>query len=164
MRTTLVRSAAAWTGAGLASGLYYRELTKHAGLAGTRDLAGTQLAVVHTHALTLGMLVLLILLLLAAQFTALEADRRFRWAVVLWQAGLGLTTIGMLVTGTLQVTDTASYDSPALAGVSGLGHVTLTAAFVLLFLALGGAVRGSDPATPTDPAAAPTSVAEHVSV
>lgn len=141
MRTTLVRSAAAWTGIGLAGGLYYRELTKHNGLAGTRDLAGTQLAVVHTHALTLGTLVLLLLLVLLAQFRGLGTDRRFRWGVGLWQGGLALTTAGMLVKGTLQVTDTAGYDSPALAGVSGLGHMTLTAAFVLIFLALGRAVR-----------------------
>ena len=151
MRTTLIRSAAAWTGIGLAGGLYYGELTKHNGLGGTRDLAGTQLAVVHTHALTLGTLVLLLLLVLVAQFRGLDADRRFRWGVTLWQAGLALLTTGMLVKGTLQVTDTTGYDSPALAGLSGLGHMILTAAFVLLFLALGRAVRDDFPRPATTP-------------
>ncbi|MCM3660648.1 DUF2871 domain-containing protein [Georgenia satyanarayanai] len=141
MLKLLVRLSAAWTGIGLASGLFYREMTKHYGLAGTRQIAGTQLAVVHTHTLVLGTVMLLVLLALAAQLPSLQTDSRFRWAVWLWQVGLGLTSIGMLVKGTMQVSDTPGFDSPALAGVSGLGHTVLTAALVLLFLALDRAVR-----------------------
>ena len=32
-------------------------------------------------------------------------------------------------------------DSPAISGISGLGHITLTAAFLLLFMAIGARVR-----------------------
>lgn len=67
-----------------------------------------------------------------------------RWAVWVWQAGLVLTTGGMLVKGSLQVLGREVANSPAIAGVSGLGHMTLTAAFVLLFLALTRAVRTLD--------------------
>lgn len=141
MLRMLVRSAASWTGVGLASGLFYREMTKHFGLAGTRELAGTQLAVVHTHVLTLGTLVLLVLVALVAQLPRLASDKRFQWGVRLWQAGLGVTTAGMLVKGTMQVSDTPGFDSPVLAGVSGLGHMALTAAFVLIFLGLDRGVH-----------------------
>lgn len=144
MLSVLVRAAAVWTAIGLASGLFFREMTKHYGLAESADLAGTQLAVVHTHVLTLGTVVLLILLALTASFPSLGVDRRFQWGVWVWQAGLALTTAGMLVIGSLQVRGTAGYNSPALAGVSGMGHILLTIAFVLVFLALLRAVRALD--------------------
>lgn len=136
MLHTLARLAAGWTAIGLVSGLYYREFTKLQGVPG-----GTQLAVVHTHTLTLGTMTLLILLALALLLRPLATARRFRVGVWTLQAGLVLTTAGMLVKGTLQVLGNAAANSPAIAGVSGLGHVTLTLAFILLFLALLSSVR-----------------------
>ncbi|MBE7325448.1 DUF2871 domain-containing protein [Nocardioides sp. Y6] len=133
MLTLLHRSAATWTVLGLASGLFYREFTKANGVSG-----GTQLAVTHTHALTLGTLTLLVLMALTAALGI--SDRRFRWGVIVWQAGLGVTFGAMLVKGSLQVLGRSAADSPALAGVAGLGHMTLTAAFVLLFLGLGASL------------------------
>jgi hypothetical protein len=41
----------------------------------------------------------------------------------------------------LQVLKNPTADSPAIAGVSGLGHMILTAAFVLIFVGLAPAVR-----------------------
>ncbi|MDO5500416.1 MAG: DUF2871 family protein, partial [Propionibacteriaceae bacterium] len=120
MHTALFRSAAIWTAIGLASGLFYREFTKLNGVAG-----GTQLAVVHTHTLTLGTIMLLLLLALVAQFPAADTDRFFRVGFWLWQAGLILTTGGLLVKGSLQVLDHDLQNSPVLAGFSGLGHMTL---------------------------------------
>src|SRR5690554_4366931 len=96
MLNLLFRSAATWTGLGLLSGLYYRELTK------ANDFSGaTQLAVAHTHALALGTLMLLVLLALVAALGI--DDRRFRWGVATWQVGLGMTFGMQLVKGTLQV-------------------------------------------------------------
>lgn len=135
--TLLYRSAAAWTALGLSSGLYYRELTK------AHDFAGeTQLAVAHTHALALGTLMLLALLSLAAALGI--TARQFRWAVVTWQIGLGLTFAMMLVKGTLQVIDSSAADSPAFAGIAGLGHITLTVAVVMVFLGVRRALQGHD--------------------
>ncbi|WP_327240750.1 MULTISPECIES: DUF2871 family protein [unclassified Streptomyces] len=51
---------------GVVSGLYHRELTKHNGFDGD-----TQLSVVHTHLLALGMLAFLIVLALDKLFTLL---------------------------------------------------------------------------------------------
>jgi hypothetical protein len=61
MLIILYRSAAVWTAAGLAGGLFYREFTKAHDVEG-----GTQLALVHTHALALGTTVLLVLMALVA--------------------------------------------------------------------------------------------------
>lgn len=135
MNTFLFRASATWTGIGLASGLFYRELTKF------QDFTGrTQLAVVHTHTLVLGTLVLLLVLALNVALH-LDADRRMRWFAWTWTAGLVLTTGGMLVKGILQVLGKEFATSPAIAGVSGLGHMTLTCGFVLLFLILRGRVN-----------------------
>ena len=60
----LYYSAALYTVLGLVAGLYYRELTK------AQDFVGdTQLSVVHTHLLALGMLFFLVMLALEKAFT-----------------------------------------------------------------------------------------------
>lgn len=123
-------AAVTWTGLGLASGLFYREFTKRNGFTGD-----TQLAVAHTHLLVLGTMVFLILLPLVRVFE-LDADRRFRWFVRVWNVGLALTGIGLVGKGVLQVLGHPLATSPAIAGGSGLGHMLLTVAFVFLFLVL----------------------------
>lgn len=130
MNLLLTRLAALWTALGLIGGLGYRELTRSQGFDGR-----TQLAVVHTHALVLGTLVLLLLLVLNQVF-GLAADRRFRWAVWTWNAGAALTVTMQAVKGVLQVLGSEAATSKAIAGISGLGHITLTVAFVLIFLVL----------------------------
>ncbi len=133
--SVLFRLSAVWTAIGLAGGLAYRELTRSTGFSGF-----TQLAVVHTHTLVLGTLVGLLLLGLERLYR-LGEDRRFGWFVWIWNIGLVLTAGGMTVKGTLQVLGSASAESAALAGVSGLGHVLLTVGFVLVFLVLGRRIR-----------------------
>lgn len=134
MLTLLYRCAAAWTVLGLLSGLYYRELTKAHDYTG-----GTQLSVAHTHALALGTMMLLVLLALVAALRI--DDARFRWGVVMWQVGLAVTFGMLVVKGTLQVLGNDVAQSPALAGIAGLGHIVLTFAFFLLFAGIGAAVR-----------------------
>ena len=135
MVNKLFTSAAVWTGLGLASGLFYREFTRQADLTGV-----TQLAVAHTHALALGTTILLVVLALTKVF-ALHADRRLKLFLLFWNLGLGLTFATMLVKGSLQVTGAPFADSPMIAGISGLGHMILTGAFVLFFLILRRAVK-----------------------
>ncbi len=135
MIRALYRSAAVWTALGLASGLGYRELTRQLDFTGR-----TQLAVAHTHALVLGTLVLLLVLVLTKVFD-LAADRRLRFFLWFYNGGLAIT-FGMLVLkGSLQVLGNPLATSKAIAGVSGLGHMTLTGCFILLFLVLGRALR-----------------------
>ncbi|MFF8864435.1 DUF2871 domain-containing protein [Streptomyces sp. NPDC015139] len=133
---------------GLISGLYYREITK------AEDFTGdTQLAVVHTHVLALGMLFFLIVLALEKLF-ALTALPLFRWFFWTYNAGLVLTVGTMTLHGTLTVLGRSS--GAATAGVAGLGHILLTVGLVLLFITLGKRI----PATRTDvTTAAPAPVA-----
>ncbi|MGB2766290.1 MAG: DUF2871 domain-containing protein [Propionicimonas sp.] len=140
----LFTAAAVWTTLGLASGLFYREFTRQ------RDFSGfTQLSVAHTHALALGTTILLVVLAVTKVFK-LDADRRLRWFLLFWNVGLGLTFTMMLMKGSLQVLGAAFADSPMIAGISGLGHMTLTGSFVLFFLILRPALKADtlfEPAT-----------------
>lgn len=130
----LFNAAALYTVLGLAGGLFYRELTH------SRDFVGdSQLGLVHTHFLVLGTVFLLIVLGLEKLFT-LSRSKLFGWFEITFHAGLLITGIMMAVRGSMTVVGTP-LTSPAFAGISGLGHIFLTAAFVLFFLALRKAIR-----------------------
>ncbi|WP_432026992.1 DUF2871 domain-containing protein [Streptomyces sp. 1222.5] len=132
---------------GLISGLYYREITK------AEDFTGdTQLAVVHTHVLALGMLFFLIVLALEKLF-ALTALPLFRWFFWTYNAGLVLTVGTMTLHGTLTVLGRSS--GAATAGVAGLGHILLTVGLVLLFITLGKRIPATRTADVTTTAPAP---------
>ncbi|SDS68800.1 DUF2871 domain-containing protein [Microlunatus soli] len=133
--SVLFRITAIWTVIGLAGGLTYRELTKNLDFSGS-----TQLAVVHTHTLVLGTLIGLGLLALERVYR-LSRDRRFGWFLWIWNIGLLITVGGLTTKGTLQVLGSAAAESPALAGISGMGHILLTVGFLLLFLTLGRRIR-----------------------
>ncbi|MFC5370173.1 DUF2871 family protein [Arcanobacterium bovis] len=137
MESRLARSAFVWTILGLASGLIYRELTRQTGYTGF-----TQLALAHTHTLTLGTVVLLVVLVLTRVFN-LESDRRFRFFPNFWDAGLALTFVMLTIKGTAQVLELSWASSKALAGIAGLGHMVLTGTFILLFLVLLRAVKAN---------------------
>lgn len=130
----LFYSAFAYTIIGLLSGLYYRELTK------AQDFAGeTQLAVVHTHLLVLGTLVFLLAMVLERSF-GISRSKLFTWFFWLFSAGLVLT-VGMLVVhGTMTVMGAEA--GAAIAGIAGIGHILLTAGFVIFFLALRSVAFG----------------------
>ena len=146
MTAPLYRLAVLWTVLGLVGGLGYRELTRSHGFTGS-----TQLAVVHTHLLVLGTLMMLLLLGLEQVFR-LSARRSFRVGVWVWTAGVAVTGGMQAVNGTRTVLGHGVEVPPALAGISGLGHILLTVGFVLLFVALGRAVRDQQPATAVVPA------------
>lgn len=145
----LFNAAALYTVLGLAGGLFYRELTH------SRDFVGdSQLGLVHTHFLVLGTVFLLVVLGLEKLFT-LSRSKMFGWFEITFHAGLLITGIMMAVRGSMTVLGTP-LTSPAFAGISGLGHMFLTAAFALFFLSLRKAIKAdqSAPADPFDGAAA----------
>lgn len=120
--------------AGVLSGLFYREFTK------ANDFPEgqfTQLGLAHTHLLTLGFIVLLIVLALEKLF-ALSRSKLFSWFFWIYNAGLVLTAAMLIWHGSLTVLGQES--SSMIAGIAGLGHILLTVAMVLLFLALGRAL------------------------
>ena len=123
---------------GVASGLFYREFTKANAFP---EGEYTQLAVVHTHLLTLGFIVLLILLALEKLFVFSRSRKLFGWFFWLYNAGLVLTAGMMVWHGSLTVLGQES--NAMIAGIAGLGHILLTAAMIVLFIALGKAVNRS---------------------
>ncbi|GGD83717.1 hypothetical protein GCM10007269_28280 [Microbacterium murale] len=131
----LLRAIAVYTVIGLAAGLFYREFTKANGY--PEGLMG-QLGLAHTHILTLGLIVLLIVLALEKVFT-LSASRLFRWFFWIYNAGVALTAAMLVWHGMLQVQDLES--SKMIAGIAGVGHMLVGAGLVLLLLSLRTAIR-----------------------
>lgn len=128
--------------AGLAFGLFYREITK------ANDFpegSPTQLASVHTHLLALGMLALLVVLALEKLF-GLSQSRLFGWFFWVYNAGVVVTAGAMVWHGTLTVVGQES--TPMIAGIAGMGHIVTTAGFVLLFLTLGRALKRRQTSSP----------------
>lgn len=141
---SLLYGAFAYMLVGVASGLFYREFTKANEFP---EGQFTQLGLAHTHLLTLGMIVLLIVLALEKVFE-LSRSRLFGWFLWVYNVGVVLTS-GMLIWhGMLTVLGEES--SAMIAGIAGLGHIALTAGMILLFLALRKAI-----VRPKERAAAP---------
>lgn len=126
----LFYAAFAYMLVGVASGLFYREFTK---LNGFPEGEFTQLGLAHTHLLTLGFIVLLVVLALEKLF-ALSRSKLFGWFFWTYNAGVILTSAMLIVHGSLTVLGEESGNM--IAGIAGLGHMLLTAGMVLLFLAL----------------------------
>ena len=136
---------------GVLSGLYYRELTKASDVA---DRSASQLPLVHTHLLVLGFVFLLIVLALERLFAiSAAAPRAFTWFYWMWTTGVAVTGGMMLVKGTLVVLGKDA-SSAAFAGIAGLGHISLTAAVIVLFVALRAALKAAETSGSAAPALA----------
>ncbi|QBE49817.1 DUF2871 domain-containing protein [Leucobacter triazinivorans] len=134
----LLNAAFVYMIAGVASGLFYREFTK---LNDFPEGRFTQLGLAHTHLLTLGFIVLLIVLVLEKVFAISRSPRLFAWFLWLYNAGVILTS-GMLIWhGSLTVLGRES--SAMIAGIAGLGHIAITAGMIVFFVALRRAVMRS---------------------
>lgn len=129
-------AALSYLAAGLASGLFYREFTKAADFTG-----GSQLSLVHTHLLALGMLFFLAVLALDKLFN-LSGLRMFNVFLWTYNTGLALTAAMMVLSGVLTIQGITP--SAAVAGIAGLGHIGLTAGLILLFITLGKRVSGKE--------------------
>lgn len=133
----LFYAAFIYMGLGVASGLFYREFTK------ANDFAAgefTQLGLAHTHLLTLGFIVLLVVLALEKLFS-LSENSLFTWFFWTYNAGVVLTS-GMLIWhGSLTVLGEES--SAMIAGLAGMGHILLTIGMVLLFLSLRAGMKAT---------------------
>ncbi|MFD4369580.1 DUF2871 domain-containing protein [Rhodococcus sp. NPDC058521] len=126
--------------AGLLAGLYFRELTKAEGFTGD-----TQLGVLHTHLLTLGVVFLLVVLAFEKLFR-LSESRQFTWFFRTYNAGVVVTTGMLAVHGTMTVL--GKEVSPAISGIAGLGHILLTVGFVLFFFAVQTRITNPSPVEP----------------
>ncbi|MFJ3091582.1 DUF2871 domain-containing protein [Streptomyces sp. NPDC086838] len=135
---------------GVISGLFYREFTKH------NDFHGdTQLALMHTHLLALGMIVFLIVLALDKVFS-LSGSKLFTAFFWFYNIGIAISTTMMGVHGILTVLGRSEDDiAVAVPLTAGLGHILLTVGLILLFILLGKRVNEhvNPTATTNEPAA-----------
>ena len=127
MLKKLAYAAATYTALGLIGGLLYRTITHG------EPWKFTQLNVLHTHLLALGTLVMLVALALEKLF-GLSQRREMSYFFWVYNAGLLITTASMAVKGIMQQHE--EVDSPAIAGISGMGHILITVGFVFFFVAL----------------------------
>lgn len=118
--------------AAMAGGVFYREFTKWNHFSGI-----TMLSKVHAHLFMLGMMVFLLVALFSRQMY-LEKENSFRWFLRLYNIGLPLTVVMMLVRGILQVKGVALSDGAdaAISGIAGIGHIVLSIGLLLLLVTL----------------------------
>ena len=117
--------------AGLAAGVFYREFTK------LNDFSGvTALGKVHGH-LLLGMVMFLVVALFAAKFDLTEA-KGFGWFMGLYNGGLLLSAVMMIVRGVAQVRGTvlSAAANGMISGMAGVGHLAMGAGLLVLLFVL----------------------------
>lgn len=127
-----INTAFAYGVAALICGVIYREVTKFYGFTGK-----TTLAFMHLHLFVLGMIMFLILALFA-QLTDIEKQKAFQRFIKFYHVSLPFMVLMFFVRGMLQVaeTDVTKGVSAAISGLSGVSHILMAVAFLLLFAAL----------------------------
>lgn len=123
--------------AALIGGVFYREFTKFNNFDGV-----TVLADVHVHFMVLGTFMFLILALFA-QRTTLLTQKRFSQFMIVYNFGLLLTVVMMIIRGVTQVLSLSlsrGLDA-SLSGMAGIGHIMLGVGLVMLMLLL---LKGSE--------------------
>ena len=117
---------------GLVCGVYFREFTKIMGFTGI-----TTLSKAHPHFLLLGTMLFLIVALFSDRLD-LEKDKTFALFMRIYNIGLPLTVLMMLIRGTLQVLGTPLSKglNASISGIAGIGHILLGVGFILLIVSL----------------------------
>jgi hypothetical protein len=116
----------------MVGGVFFREFTKWNGFDGV-----TALGKVHVHLFILGMLVFLITALFSQRYP-LDKVKSFRIFMVLYNVGVPLTAIMLLVRGIFQVlgtTLTPGADA-VISGIAGIGHILTGVGLILWLLSL----------------------------
>lgn len=137
----LLNLALVYAIAAMAGGVFYREFTKFNGFSGT-----TALGKVHTHLFLLGMVMFLLAALFAARLPLAES-RQFKAFLAIYNVGVPLTAVMLLVRGVVQVLGvplSAGMDA-AISGLAGVGHILTGLGVVLLLLALRKAAGKTEP-------------------
>lgn len=132
----IAQASMSYTILGLVSGIFYREFTKMNEFTGV-----TQLSVLHTHLLVLGMFFFLIVLLLEKVFH-LSKEKTFKKFYILYNSGLGLTVLMMIIRGSMQVLGKGEH--AAISGMAGLGHIILSIGLFFFFQSLLSAVKKAE--------------------
>lgn len=117
-------------------GVFYREFTKWNGFTGV-----TVLGKVHGHMLMLGMVVFLLVALYTERFQ-LEKEKTFSAFMVIYNIGVPVTALMMVIRGIFQVLDKplSKAASASISGIAGIGHALMGVGIILLLLSLRKAV------------------------
>ena len=125
---------------GLILGVCYREFTKINGYTKETVLSG-----LHTHVLVLGLFFFLIVLLLEKSFE-LTKNKNFNKFFITYNIGLLLTVIMMGIRGCVEVLnfETTKMIDSSISGMAGLGHITITIAYIFFFRILLNRINNVD--------------------
>lgn len=118
--------------AAMVGGVFYREFTKWNGYTGVSALGK-----VHVHLFILGTIVFLLVALFASHFN-LEENKNFRLFMKLYNIGLPLMIIMLIVRGVPQVLqiELSSGISAMISGIAGIGHILVGVGLILFLLSL----------------------------
>lgn len=116
----------------LIGGIFYREFTKWNGYNGV-----TTLGKVHVHLFVMGMIVFLIVALFSAQ-QDLEKYKTFRVFLWVYNIGLPITAVMMVIRGITQVLNISlsAATNAAISGIAGIGHILTGVGIILLLVSL----------------------------
>lgn len=118
--------------AAMIGGVFYREFTKLNGFTGE-----TMLSKVHAHLFLLGMVIFLIVALFST-IKDLENEKHFKRFMKIYNIGVPLTVIMMLVRGVTQVLSTPMSKGldASISGIAGIGHILAGLGIIFLLLSL----------------------------
>lgn len=127
LNVSLIYAVAAMIG-----GVFYWEFTKFNSFDGV-----TVLGKVHTHLFLLGMITFLIVALFAGKL-ALKEQKVFRVFMIVYNIGVSLTAVMMVIRGIVQVlgVSLSSGQSASISGIAGIGHIMTGIGIILLIISL----------------------------
>lgn len=127
LNVSLIYAVAAMIG-----GVFYREFTKLNSFDGI-----TVLGKVHTHLFLLGMITFLIVALFAGKL-ALKEQKVFRVFMIVYNIGVSLTVVMMVIRGIVQVlgVSLSSGQSASISGIAGIGNIMTGIGIILLIISL----------------------------
>lgn len=132
----LMFSSAFYTLLGMLSGLFYREMSKGENFSGY-----SQLNVTHTHLLVLGTIMFLIFMVIEYQLKLTKNSKLFNSFFYLFHLGIIVTVAMQYVNGIATIKGFSV--SPAIAGITGLGHIMISIAFILFFVLLNKRINAN---------------------
>ena len=122
---------------GMVAGVFYREFTKWNNFTDV-----TSLGKLHTHLLTLGMLMFLLVAIFSNAMD-IEKDKKFNIFMKIYNIGLPILALTMLIRGIIQVrglTISKAVDA-SISGIAGIGHILVGVGIVLFLLTLRNCAR-----------------------
>ncbi len=118
--------------AAMAGGVFYREFTKWNKFSGT-----TTLGKVHAHLFFLGMMMFMVVAAFAKNYD-LQKQKTFRIFLYVYNIGVPLTVIMMMIRGITQVLNLSlsSAMDAAISGTAGIGHILVSIGIILFITTL----------------------------